>query len=234
MPIFQPFNSLHLQILGIILLCWIFIPFIGLKYFNSKVVLYTSWLFAFLTFGQEMSMIWFRLDNGSFDISKNLPIHLCSFAVFCSSYALITKNQTAFELAFFWGLAGTFQSLMTPTPEKPFPNLEFNIFFFSHAMIILNVLWLVTVQKMKLRKSIWIRVFIITNSLAVIIGCTNWFLKSSYMYLCQKPPVNHVLLIGKEPFHIVTFEISAILFFYGLYRVMLKFDRVHLNERISA
>ena len=48
------------------------------------------------------------------DWTLSLPMHLCDWAVAAVVLALLTRRQTAFELAYFWGLAGTLQAILTP------------------------------------------------------------------------------------------------------------------------
>ena len=209
----QIFEPLHIKILILIIASWIIIPAIGNQIQKKSSIFYISIIFAILALSQEIFMVLYRVNNGSFEITQHLPVHLCSFAVFCSSFALLTKNRIAFELSFYWGLTGTLQALITPSPEQPFPHLEFIMFFISHSLVVLIVIWMIFVIRMKIGKYSWIRAFIVTNILAIIIGLLNLMLGANYMFLCKKPPVNHILLIGNEPFHIITFEIWAIIFF---------------------
>jgi len=222
----QIFEPLHIKILILIIASWVIIPAIGNQIQKKYSIFYISIIFAILALSQEIFMVLYRVNNGSFEITQHLPVHLCSFAVFCSSYALLTKNKIAFELSFYWGLTGTLQALFTPSPVKPFPHLEFIMFFFSHSLVVLIVIWMIFVIRMKIGKYSWIRAFIATNILAVIIGLLNLILDANYMFLCKKPPVNHVLLVGNEPFHIITFEIWAIIFFLSMYQIMKYYNRV--------
>src|SRR6187402_1650088 len=43
-----------------------------------------------------------------------LPMHLCDWALVCTAIALWTRRRAFFDLAYFWGLAGTTQGLLTP------------------------------------------------------------------------------------------------------------------------
>ena len=222
----QIFEPLHIKILILIILSWIIIPIIGNQIKEKSWIFYISIIFAILALFQEIFMVLYRMNSGSFEITQHLPIHLCSLAVFCSSYALLTKNQIAFELSFYWGLTGTLQALFTPSPERPFPHLEFIMFFFSHSLVVLIVIWMIFIIRMKIGKYSWIRAFIVTNIIALIIGLLNLILGANYLFLCKKPPVNHILLVGDEPFHIISFEIWAIIFFSSMYQIMKYFNRV--------
>ena len=51
------------------------------------------------------------------DIDGTLPMQLCDWAAGATILALAWRHQTAFELAYFWGLAGTSQALFTPAVD---------------------------------------------------------------------------------------------------------------------
>ena len=71
-----------------------------------------------------------------------LPMHLCDWASFAVIVALVWRGQLPYELAYLWGLAGTFQAVLTPDLAYTFPNPFFIGFFVDHCGIIVSVLFL--------------------------------------------------------------------------------------------
>ena len=220
MEILPLFGTKHNIILGIILIFWIFVPIIGKKINKDSAQFFAKRL-AFLIIFLEIYLFIYRQAFGIFDITKNIPLHLCSLAELCSAYALITKNQRSFELAFYWSFAGSIQALFTPNlTGYSLYDTQFIIFFLSHSLIILNVIWLIHVDNMKVRSFSHIHAFFITNMIAIPIGIINWLLNANYMYLQSKPPVNNPLLVGEWPWYILGFEIIAFIFFTILFITM--------------
>ena len=71
-----------------------------------------------------------------------LPMHLCDWATFAVIIALIWRGPLAYELAYFWGLSGTFQAVLTPDVSEAVTDPLFVSFFVSHCGIVVSVLFL--------------------------------------------------------------------------------------------
>ena len=63
--------------------------------------------------------------------------------------ACIVPTQRSFELAYFWGLCGTMQALITPDCRYDFPDAQFTLFFVYHGGIIAAVLYLTLGRQMR-------------------------------------------------------------------------------------
>lgn len=72
---------------------------------------------AFIMIICEMSYYWRLTNVTSLNPTPvdHLPITLCGWAMIFSSYLVVTKNQTLFDIAYFWVLAGSIFALITPT-----------------------------------------------------------------------------------------------------------------------
>ena len=97
--------------------------------------------------------------------------------------ALLKKNQTAFELIFYWGLVGASQAILTPDGDL----FELRIYFIFgqayHGALILSVLWLMINHNMRMKMKTIIKVVLITNLLVIFISLVNYLLDSNYMFL---------------------------------------------------
>src|SRR5579872_4679930 len=76
------------------------------------------------------------------NIGNEIPLNLCDWATVAVFIALVWPSQKSFELAYFWGLCGTMQALITPDCRYDFPDAQFTLFFVYHGGIIAAVLYL--------------------------------------------------------------------------------------------
>lgn len=148
-----------------------------------------------------------------------LPLQLCDLVLFAVVFSLLKHNPFIWELAYFWGLAGTLQAVLTPDIRFNFPHYYFFKFFITHGGVVTAIVFLAagcgkTIQ----HTAIW-RVFAVTNAYAFLIGIFNFFFKTNYLYLCQKPVQPSLLdYLGPWPFYILSLEVVLIvqLYFYYL------------------
>lgn len=156
----------------------------------------------------------FRLGNLGLD--RSLPLDLCDVAAFVCVIALWTERRTPFELAWFWGLAGTLQALLTPALDVGFPKAEYFRFFLLHGAIVLSVLYMGPgLGRAPRRGAVW-RVYGWTAVYALIVGLLDWALDANYFYLCRKPPGSLLEWFGPWPWYILGGAAVAALFFFLL------------------
>src|SRR5438270_12670266 len=70
---------------------------------------------------------------------RMLPLQLCDWAMAVIIVALWTGNRRWLEVAYFWGIGGTLQALITPNLRYGFPDLRFISFFVAHSGIIIGI-----------------------------------------------------------------------------------------------
>ena len=131
--------------------------------------------------------------------------------------ALLTRNQLAYEIAFFWGLGGTLQAVLTPNLPVGFPSYRFVQFFVTHSGIVVGVLFATWSLRRKPRRGSVLRVFIISNLFMVAIAGANVLLGANYMFLCGPPDAPTFLFFAGWPWYIVFLEFVAIALFVLLY-----------------
>ncbi len=75
------------------------------------------YVLAFMLIVCEMSYFWRLVGVPELEPNPvdHLPITVCGWAVIFCSYMLVGKNQTLFDIAYFWVFAGTIFALITPT-----------------------------------------------------------------------------------------------------------------------
>ena len=150
-----------------------------------------------------------------------LPMQLCDWATVVSVVALVWRGQFAYELAYFWGLSGTFQAVLTPDTKEAFPNPLFISFFVSHCGIIVAVLFLTWGLKLRPRPgSVW-KAWLASQLYLACAGLVNWIFRAHHVnfgYLAAKPAHGSLLdYFGPWPWYIATLEAMAFVFFTMFY-----------------
>ena len=132
-----------------------------------------------------------KFGEGNFNAREVLPMQLCDWALFAVVAALLGRSQTCFELAYFWGLCGTTQALITPAIAADAAWWRQLGFFLDHAGIVAGVLFLLLVPKMRprgLRRVVlWSEIYF-ASALAV-----NALTGANYGFLAHRP-AQHTLL----------------------------------------
>ena len=220
---FPTFGAEHLTYMSACLFIWLVLPYFGKHYLTSSKRYTVAIALALITLFQEAIFDVFQLYIDDFNMGDDLSLHMCGFSLFLTSYALWKKSQASFELAYFWGLAGAFQAIVTPDPTR-WPYGDISIFwnFLSHGIIILNVVWLIWVDGMRCRKGSLFNTVLITNGVVFVMGIVNKLLGegANYWFICAKPGGDSPFLIGEWPYYLVTFQLVGFLMMGIIYLPM--------------
>jgi hypothetical integral membrane protein (TIGR02206 family) len=197
---------------------------IGIKD-NSKIF---PIILSFIIISLDISEDIVRYITGHYSIKKDLPLQLCSIGIYVSVIALLKKNQTAFELIFFWGLVGASQAIITPDGDL----FELKIFFIYsqayHSTLIFIVLWLMVKNGMRMKIKSIPKIFLITNLVVIFIALINYSLDSNYMFLSARPNSVSPFLVGEWPVYIIMvqfFSIVVVTLFIKIQDLLLKPSR---------
>lgn len=149
--------------------------------------------------------------------AQALPMHLCDWAMFAVIFALVWRGQLAYELAYFWGLSGTVQAILTPDTSENFPNPYFISFFVSHCGIVVSVLFLTWgIGKRPRPGAVW-RAALWSQAYLLCAGTVNWLAKTNFGYLAAKPAHASLLdAFGPWPWYILVLEVASLVF-YGIF-----------------
>ena len=156
--------------------------------------------------------------HGSLSFPNHLPLELCDASLFLTILVLFTRNQLAFELAYYWGLAGATMALLTPNLLEPFPSVGAVQFFVVHGLIVASMIYLPWSGLLRPgTRSVW-RAIVGVDIFALLVGTFDAIFHSNYMYLRSKP-VNASLLdvLGPWPWYLLTTEGVALAMFGLLY-----------------
>ena len=179
----------------------------------------------------ELTSYAYRIHNGLVRFPDGLPFHLCDITLWITVIAIFTLKPWSFELAYFWGLAGTTMALLTPDLWVSFPSYPAIQFFLAHGSVVIAVLYMTWTKLTWLRRGCVGRALIILNAYAVVVGIFNAILKTNYLYLCEKPGrISLLEYLGPWPVYIIGGEVLAVLFFILLW---LPFRRGSAYDRLQ-
>ena len=150
---------------------------------------------------------------------RMLPLQLCDWAMAVIIVALWTGNRRWLEVAYFWGIGGTLQAIITPDLRYGFPDLRFISFFVAHSGIIIGIVFLMLIYGFRpsaigvLRTFVWTEIyFIVAFSVDLLTG-------ENYGFLLHQPEAGSLLnfLSDSRPLYLLEFHGLAFLFFCALY-----------------
>ena len=163
----------------------------------------------------------FLILLGKWELSKEIPVHLCSISgLICCFIMFIPekKRQFLFEFLFYCGIIGGIQAILTPLVDDYGGYKFFYIqFFFKHAMIIAFPIYLRNQLGMKLTKFSWIKTWIVLNILMFLLIPLNNLLGSNYMYVNSPPAVDNPLVIGEWPTYLYWWELFVLILIIVVY-----------------
>ena len=140
-----------------------------------------------------------------------LPLELCHWVMFACVLALFRESPLASEITYFAGLAGTLQAALTPEIGEGYPSWEFILFFWSHGIVLLAVVYLIASGQFKPRRGSVGRMMAFVNGYALVVGVIDACFRWNYGYLCSKPGQPSLLdYLGSWPWYLVSLEFVAL------------------------
>ena len=151
----------------------------------------------------ELSWQPYVVAKGTWSAAASLPVQLCDVAGFVAAAALLWRQLVLVEVAYFWGLGGTLQALLTPDLKEHFPSFPYLQFYVTHDLVILAALFLVFGLALQPRPGAVRRIFVLTVAFAIVVGLIDLATGGNYMYLRQVPVSGSLLdLMGPWPWYI--------------------------------
>lgn len=76
-------------------------------------------------------------------IARAVPLRLTDLATLVAGYALVTRQQWAYALTYYWCLTLSTQALVSPALESAdFPDLQFLAFWAIHLLVVWGAIYL--------------------------------------------------------------------------------------------
>jgi hypothetical integral membrane protein (TIGR02206 family) len=180
---------------------------------------YVAYLFVARRFGVDH---WYKV----------LPLQLCDWAMIVIIGALWSGNRRWLEVAYFWGIGGTLQAIITPNLRFGFPDLRFVSFFVAHSGIIIGIVFLMLIYGFRPRPIGILRTFAWTEVYFVVAFTVDLLTGENYGFLLHKPEAASLLnfLSDSRPLYLLEFHILAFVFFALLYVPFAIVDLVRKGE----
>lgn len=142
--------------------------------------------------------------------TTSLPLALCRINELLCIYLLLRQSYRTFEIAYFLTI-GSISALLMPDLRVGFPDPRFVLFFLSHSLAVLAILYGIfgfgfrpTLRSVK-------RVLIFLGTYTAFIAGVNLLLDANYLFLRQKPEGASVLdFFGPWPVYVIVLIALAI------------------------
>ena len=163
---------------------------------------------------------WPELGAGVVD---NLPIGVCGWAVIFCSYMIIGKNQTLFDIAYFWLLSGSLFALLTPTPLTYCGPTRFRYyqFWLEHTLGYVAIFYMIFVHGMRPYPKSMIKSYVALVSMCFLAYWVNTMIPgANYLFLARPESAPSVLDILPPNFFLRTAIMVAVItamFFMAYY-----------------
>ncbi|MBM3152810.1 MAG: TIGR02206 family membrane protein [Chloroflexi bacterium] len=179
----------------------------------------TRWTMAIILWLDEASWHIWNAYWGHWTIETMLPLHICSILIWLAGFMLVFKNYRIYEFAYFIGIGGALQALLTPDAGiYGFPHYRIFQTMISHGMLITSAIYMTTVEGFRPTwKSFW-RVLVGVNIYAAIIFPVNMLLGTNYLFINGKPATASLLdVLPAWPYYIIFMELIGVAVFMLLY-----------------
>ena len=159
-----------------------------------------------------------------------VPLQLCDLALVLTVVALWTLRPQVTGLAYFLGLAGSLQAILTPDLHDGFPDYWWVKFFITHCGVVLSAVYLAVTERVApTPRSVW-QIWGLTNLYAALAGVVNWAFGANYGYLARKPMQPSLLdYCGPWPWYILVLEVLALGLLFLAYLPFVGGRRLHIR-----
>ena len=225
---FQPFGAAHLVVIALtITLPFVLAAFVRRsRWTRSERII--GRLLALLLLFNYVAFEVYLASTGGWLWQKALPFHLCHWAMVVIIVALLTGRERWLEVAYFWGIGGTLQALLTPELKHAIPDIHFFNFFVAHSGIVVGIAFMMIVKKYRPHwSSIW-RVFAWTELYFVVTIGIDLLTGENYGYLVH-PPASASLLDALSDNHVLyllEMHLLALVFYVVLYLPFALYDAI--------
>lgn len=215
---FTLYGTHHIGTLVAILLITALLVYLCKKHPSLLITKSCLWILIGLSLASyPINQLALQATGGNHSLDATLPFHLCDITAVICGLALITRRPALCELAYFWGLAGATQGLLTPNIATTFPNPHFISFFILHGSITITALSLPLGLSWKPRLHAARRAFLWILAYAVGVSIINITLNTNFAYLMEKPQNSSLLdTMGPWPYYIPLFVATTAIAFYLL------------------
>ena len=203
---FVVFGPAHLAFLALILAGILCLPLLKGK--SERFLRAFRIVYAVVLVTNESGWHIWKAWIGEWTVQEMLPLHLCSVFIILSSIMLLTRSYKIYEYAYFLGIAGAMQALLTPDAgQYGLPHYRAIQTLTAHGLLLSAPIYMSVVEGYRPHWRSIPRIFLGANIYMAVIGVVNWLLGSNYMYVAHKPATASLLdVLGPWPWYILSLE----------------------------
>jgi hypothetical integral membrane protein (TIGR02206 family) len=165
---------------------------------------------------------------------QSLPLDLCRINEMMCIYMLLARSYRVFEVSYFLTLAGSVSALLMPDLAYGFPDARFLMFFYSHGLAVLAVLYAICGYGFRpTLRSVGITL-VFLGIYTLIMAGVNIVLDANYLFLREKPEGASVLdFFGPWPIYVILLIALAIVLCFVLYLPVAWLSRRDARREMS-
>ena len=156
------------------------------------------YVLAFAMIVCDMSYYWrlSAMPSLGGNAMNDLPIGVCTWSVILGSFMMVGKNQTLFDIIYFWLLSGSLFALITPTPLTYTGPTRYRYyqFWLEHTLGYISLFYLIFVHNMRPTVRSAVKSWIALAVLAVFSYWVNTMIPgANYLYMARPEAAPSVL-----------------------------------------
>jgi hypothetical integral membrane protein (TIGR02206 family) len=228
---FRPFGLAHLIVIALtISLPFVFAAFARKSRWPRSERIIARLLAGLLLFNYVGYEIYLALTAG-LEWQKALPFQLCDWAMVAILVALLTGRERWLEVAYFWGIGGTLQAILTPDLKYAFPDIRFLTFFIAHSGIVIAIAFMMIMKNFRPHWISIVRTFAWSELYFALAITVDLITGENYGYLLHKPAAASLLdaLSDNRVVYILQMHLLALIFFFVLYLPFALYDLIRGN-----
>jgi len=215
---FHLFSSLHLAILTAIPLVSAGLAFVSRRHPSSAIRIRVGLAALLIADG----LVWYsyRYYVQGVRFPEIVPLELCDASFWLTAAALLTLEEHTFDLAYYWGIAGSGMAVLTPYLRAPLHTYQSFQYFTGHGLLIVGVLYLIWSRQARPRVHSWSFAWWALNVYGAVVAVVNLLCGTNFMYLRQKPASSSLFdALGAWPWYIMGADVVALGLFWLMSRV---------------
>ncbi len=173
-----------------------------------------------------INMIIYTFGNlyfGSFDYKKDLPFHLCFIANYMFMYGCFFKKEKIFKYTIFLCFIGPIPAILWPDLISTIDNFNFWQYVISHHFFICISFFSYYALGYKVELRDYIKTFILTNFLMLIMYPFNIFFDTNYIFSTKIPDNVMILYPWLKYFPpMLTLEVTGLVISGLAYLIIIK------------
>lgn len=179
------------------------------------------------------------LYYGVFDYTKHLPLHLCFIANYMFMFGILFEKESILKMTFFLSFIGPIPAILWPDMVSTIDNFEWWQYVISHHVFICLSFFSYYAYNYKITIKDYIKVFILTNFLMLIMYPFNLTFNTNYIFSTEIPANVMELYPWLKYFppmitlEVVGLAISGAIYYFLIRKRNLELETISSKEKIT-